>query len=42
VKAANPGVGRWKKMLESLCFDALEARLEDAKRVKQKTLFPDG
>ncbi len=42
VKAANPGVGRWKKMLESLCFDALEARLKDAKAAKQKSLFPDG
>ncbi len=38
VKAQNPGVGRWKKMLESLCLDMLEARL---KAGMQKTLFPD-
>ena len=38
VKAQNPGVGRWKKMLESLCLDVLEIRL---KAGIQKTLFPD-
>ena len=38
VKAQNPGVGRWKKMLESLCLDVLEIRL---KAGRQKTLFPD-
>lgn len=39
VKAANPGSSRWKKMLESLCLSALEARM--AGTAKQKTLFPD-
>src|SRR4051794_21450745 len=39
VKAANPGLGRWKNMLEPLCLAALEAR--DARpQVKQKGLFP--
>ena len=27
VKAENPGLSRWKSMLEPLCFAALEARL---------------
>lgn len=39
VKADNPGIGRWRKMLEPLCLSALEARLGAA---RQKTLFPDG
>ncbi len=39
VKADNPGLGRWKNMLEPLCLAALEAR--DARpQVKQKGLFP--
>ena len=39
VKADNPGLGRWKNMLEPLCLAALEAR--DAKpQVRQKGLFP--
>jgi hypothetical protein len=38
VKLDNPGVSRWKKMLESLCLSALEARLATG---RQKTLFPD-
>jgi hypothetical protein len=41
VKAENPGLSRWGKMLEPLCFAALEARL-NAPRAAQKTLFPDG
>jgi hypothetical protein len=39
VKAANPGLGRWKNMLEPLCLAALEAR-EGKPQVKQKELFP--
>ena len=39
VKAENPGLSRWRKMLEPLCLAALEARLGMA---RQKTLFPDG
>jgi hypothetical protein len=39
VKAANPGLGRWKNMLEPLCLAALEAR-EARPQVKQKALFP--
>src|SRR5262249_25651825 len=41
VKAENPGLSRWRKMLEPLCFAALEARL-NAPRTAQKTLFPEG
>ena len=42
VKAANPGLGRWKNMLEPLCLAALEARL-DAPTAEggQRLLFPD-
>ena len=40
VKAENPGLSRWKKMLEPLCFAALEARL-NSPRPAQKTLFPE-
>jgi hypothetical protein len=40
VKAENPGLARWRKMLEPLCLAALETRLNGA---RQKTLFdPDG
>ncbi|MDR3638956.1 MAG: replication initiator protein A [Isosphaeraceae bacterium] len=41
VKAENPGLSRWKKMLEPLCLAALEARLA-APRAAQQTLFSDG
>lgn len=41
VKAENPGLSRWKKMLEPLCLAALEARLA-APREAQQTLFPEG
>lgn len=37
VKAENPGISRWRKMLEPLCLAALEARM---KHGRQKTLFP--
>jgi hypothetical protein len=40
VKAENPGLSRWKRMLEPLCFAALEARL-NSPRAAQKTLFPE-
>ena len=30
VKAENPGLGRWKKMLEPLCLAVLETRLTAA------------
>ncbi|MGE3818774.1 MAG: replication initiator protein A [Isosphaeraceae bacterium] len=36
VKADNPGLARWRKMLDPLCLTALEARLKGA---RQKTLF---
>jgi Replication initiator protein A len=39
VQADNPGLGRWKNMLEPLCLAALEAR-EARPQVKQKELFP--
>ena len=38
VKADNPGISRWRKMLEPLCLNVLEARL---KMARQKKLFPD-
>jgi hypothetical protein len=42
VKAENPGLGRWKKMLEPLCLAVLEARLTAAgAEPSQKFLFPD-
>jgi len=41
VKAENPGLGRWKNMLEPLCLAALEARLRDGKPSSQPLLFPD-
>ena len=40
VKAENPGLSRWKRMLEPLCLAALEARLKSP-RPAQKTLFPE-
>jgi hypothetical protein len=36
VKAENPGISRWRKMLEPLCLAALEAKL---KNDRQKKLF---
>jgi hypothetical protein len=36
VKAANPGLSRWKAMLEPLCLTALEERLD---RTAQPSLF---
>jgi hypothetical protein len=40
VKVENPGLGRWKNMLEPLCLAALEAR-EAKPQPKQKGLFAD-
>jgi Replication initiator protein A len=42
VKAQNPGLSRWKSMLEPLCLAALETRLHQAKESStQPMLFPD-
>lgn len=42
VKAENPGLSRWKKMLEPLCLAALEARLRDGEAApSQPSLFPE-
>lgn len=45
VKAANPGIGRWKNMLEPLCLAAFEKSLIEQGKLspsrKQSTLFPD-
>ena len=52
VKAENPGLGRWKNMLEPLCLAALEARMNHAGNGTaagdggsngngQRLLFPD-
>lgn len=38
VKAENPGLSRWRKMIEPLYLTALETRLGAA---RQKTLFPN-
>jgi hypothetical protein len=38
VKADNPGLGRWKNMLEPLCLAALEAR-DTSPQARQKGLF---
>jgi hypothetical protein len=41
VKAENPGLSRWKRMLEPLCLAALEARLNAGPKAAQRSLFPD-
>jgi hypothetical protein len=42
VKAQNPGLSRWKSMLEPLCLAALETRLHQAKDSStQPMLFPE-
>lgn len=42
VKAENPGLSRWRKMLEPLCLAALEVILRDAEHVpSQPLLFPE-
>ena len=42
VKAENPGLSRWKRMLEPLCLAALEARPNAPMRPAQGHLFPEG
>jgi hypothetical protein len=42
VKAQNPGLSRWKNMLEPLCLAALESRLQHSRvGSSQPLLFPD-
>jgi hypothetical protein len=42
VKSQNPGLGRWKNMLEPLCLSVLETRLnENTTGSGQRLLFPD-
>ena len=42
VKSQNPGLGRWKNMLEPLCLSVLETRLnENSTTSGQRLLFPD-
>jgi len=42
VKSQNPGLGRWKNMLEPLCLSVLETRLSKAGAASaQPLLFPD-
>jgi hypothetical protein len=42
VKAENPGLGRWKNMLEPLCLSVLETRMNQTKAdAGQRLLFPD-
>ena len=42
VKAQNPGLGRWKNMLEPLCLSELETRLDKPGAARgQRLLFPD-
>jgi hypothetical protein len=42
VKAENPGLGRWKNMLEPLCLAVLETRMnESGAGLGQRLLFPD-
>ena len=42
VKSQNPGLGRWKNMLEPLCLSELETRLNEPHATpSQQLLFPD-
>ena len=42
VKSQNPGLGRWKNLLEPLCLSELETRLEKPAVARgQRLLFPD-
>jgi replication initiator protein A len=42
VKAQNPGLSRWKNMLEPLCLAVLESRFQQARNhSSQAVLFPD-
>ncbi len=40
VQAENPGLGRWKNMLEPLCLAALDEGRSTAPPARQKGLFP--
>jgi Replication initiator protein A len=42
VKVENPGLGRWKNMLEPLCLSELETRMkENSAETGQRLLFPE-
>ena len=42
VKDENPGLGRWKNMLEPLCLSILETRIKaSGDEVSQQLLFPE-
>jgi hypothetical protein len=42
VKAENPGLGRWRNMLEPLCLSMLEARMNEAGiEMSQRLFFPN-
>ena len=42
VKVENPGLGRWKNMLEPLCLSELESRMkESGTESGQRLLFPE-
>jgi hypothetical protein len=42
VKVENPGLGRWKNMLEPLCLSELEIRMkENSAESGQRLLFPE-
>ena len=42
VKSQNPGLGRWRNMLEPLCLSVLETRLNETSAAGgQRLLFPD-
>ena len=42
MKSKNPGLGRWKNMLEPLCLSVLETRLNETSAAGgQRLLFPD-
>jgi hypothetical protein len=42
VKDENPGLGRWKNMLEPLCLSELESRIKESSASSgQRLLFPE-
>ena len=42
VKEENPGLGRWKHMLEPLCLSVLETRMKESSvDTGQRLLFPE-
>ena len=38
VKDENPGLGRWKNMLEPLCLSALETRMKESEHRERSTV----